>query len=408
MRNIDIKETAAAYSAPPRQFAMAVSSNRRAKIVHFSSVHPPYDIRVFHKECKTLANSGYEVVFVVPCQSDAVSDGIRIRSVAPATSRPQRMFRVVWQVYRAAVSEHGDLYHFHDPELLPIAVLLKLRGKRVVYDVHENVAEDILDKPYIASWLRKPLAWSIGAVETLCAKACAGIVCATPAIARQFRQDKTVVVQNFPTFVEAAGATSQNYADRPMIAAYTGGITLIRGIKEMLEAMSRLPETLPARLVMAAKFDPPDLEQEMRKSAGWDRVDFVGWKSMQDVTQILGRSRMGLVLYHPLANHVEAQPHKLFEYMSAGIPIIASDFPLWRRIIEESRCGIVVDPMDPNRIAEAIQWVFEHPEEAKAMGERGQRAAATLYNWDHEAETLLHLYRELLPPIRSERSEPTA
>jgi glycosyltransferase involved in cell wall biosynthesis len=104
---------------------------------------------------------------------------------------------------------------------------------------------------------------------------------------------------------------------------------------------------------------------------------------------------MGLVLFHPAPNYMDAQPHKLFDYMAAGIPIIASDFPLWREIIGAAGCGIVVDPLKPQEIAKAMQWLWEHPVEAKKMGLRGREAATSRYNWDHEGQKLVSLYARL-------------
>jgi len=104
----------------------------------------------------------------------------------------------------------------------------------------------------------------------------------------------------------------------------------------------------------------------------------------------------GLVLYHPVPNHTDAQPNKLFEYMSAGIPVISSNFPLWKEIVEGHQCGICVDPLKPDEIAKAIQWILDNPEKAKKMGENGRRAVEEKYNHTVEEKKLLTLYKLLL------------
>jgi glycosyltransferase involved in cell wall biosynthesis len=103
------------------------------------------------------------------------------------------------------------------------------------------------------------------------------------------------------------------------------------------------------------------------------------------------------VILHPEKSFITSQPTKLFEYMAAGIPVIASDFPLWRSIIQEAGCGILVDPLDTQAIAAAIEYLVSNPREAEAMGQRGRRAAEKQFNWANEEQTLLSFYSSLLP-----------
>jgi glycosyltransferase involved in cell wall biosynthesis len=166
----------------------------------------------------------------------------------------------------------------------------------------------------------------------------------------------------------------------------------MRGIREMVQAIALLPESLNARLLLAGNFQPPALEQQVRCMVGWERVDYLGWLSRNEVAATYAQSCVGLVVLHPNPNYLESYPVKLFEYMAAGVPVIASDFPLWRQIVEEAKCGLLVDPLKPEAIAAATLWMMEHESEANAMGERGRHAVLTQYNWEIEAQKLTALY----------------
>ncbi|MFM1651930.1 glycosyltransferase family 4 protein [Brevibacillus sp. B_LB10_24] len=366
------------------------------KIVHFSSVHMPHDTRILLKECQTLAQAGNEVVFVVPHDRDEQVDKVRIRAVPKPANRLIRMTKTIWSVWRAAWQEQADVYHFHDPELIPVGCLLKLRGKLVVYDVHEDVPGQIMKKDWIPRWLRAAVAKGAAAAESIGACFFDGIIAATPAIAKRFPNRKTVVVQNFPIANELLDHRAQSYRQRQNAVAYVGVISLIRGVREVMEALALLPETSDVRLLLAGSFSPPELEAEFRQMPGWKRVDYVGWQSREGVKELLAKVRAGLVTFHPVPNSIHSQPNKLFEYMSAGIPVIASDFPLWQEIIGERACGLLVNPHDPKAIAEKIEQIIQFPEAAEGMGTRGWMAVCEKYNWDVEAEKLRGFYENLL------------
>jgi len=368
----------------------------KIKVVHLTSVHPSFDTRIFYKECRTLVQAGYEVVLVAPHNRDEVVHGVRIKAVPKPGSRPERMTKTVWQVYRAAVAEDAQVYHFHDPELIPVGVMLKLKGKKVVYDVHEDVPKQILTKPWIPSFLRRIVAKCASLFENIGSRFFDGVVAATPTIVGHFPGGKSVVVQNFPLLNELVAPDAMPYSHRPANIAYVGGISTIRGIREMVKAMELLSEELGARLYLAGAFSPVELHNDICRMPGWEKVEFLGWQTREEVGALLGYVRMGLVLLHPTPNYYDALPVKLFEYMSAGIPVVVSDFPLWRQIVEGAGCGLVANPLDPPAIADAIEWLLTHPEEAEEMGRRGQEAVRNFYNWDNEARVLLNFYERLL------------
>jgi glycosyltransferase involved in cell wall biosynthesis len=291
-----------------------------------------------------------------------------------------------------ALSIRARVYHFHDPELIPAGILLRALGKRVLYDVHEDVAADILDKQYLPRWTRGALARIIDVGERLAARGLSGVVAATPAIARRFPAARSVVVQNFPLPSEVAPTNGPPYVRRLPVVVYVGLIRELRGAVEMVRAVSEVPAHQRVRLVLAGRFDPPALEARVRALQGWRQVDYRGVLSRAGVRQAFAEARLGLVLFHPRPNHVESQPNKLFEYMAAGLPVVASRFPLWQQIVEGTGCGLVVDPLDPRAIAAAIQWLLEHSAEAEAMGARGREAVRDRFNWQCEETTLLECY----------------
>lgn len=368
----------------------------KVKVVHLSSAHPPDDTRIFHKECRTLVQAGYEVVLIISHDRDEIVNGVRIRGMPKPSGRYERMTGIASEIYKAALEEDALIYHFHDPELLPVGMKLRFKGKKVIYDVHEDLPRQILTKPWIPSFLRRIVGVGANLLEKICAQYIDRIITVTSTIANRFPEHKASVVHNFPVLEELTAADSKHYQKRSSIVAYVGGITEIRGIKEMVAAVNLLPKDLGARLVLAGKFSPPELESKVCSLKGWKRVDYLGWQSRSQVADLLNKARIGLVLLYPTLNYLDSYPIKMFEYMAAGIPVIASDFPLWRKIISDIGCGVVVNPLEPQAIADAVRWLLTHPIEAESMGKCGQIAVAECYNWDMEAQKLLNVYKDLL------------
>lgn len=183
--------------------------------------------------------------------------------------------------------------------------------------------------------------------------------------------------------------------ERPREFTYIGTITENRNIYRMIEAVSRVPGP-PAWLRLAGTFSLSETQRNAEQMPEWDSVRFEGWTSRQGVARLLADGRAGLVVLKPVPHEMMTLPIKLFEYMAAGMPVISSDFPVWREIVDSAQCGLLVDPTETKSIADAMQWILDHPEEAQAMGERGRLAVSERYNWDREAEVLIRFYRSLL------------
>jgi glycosyltransferase involved in cell wall biosynthesis len=277
--------------------------------------------------------------------------------------------------------------------------VLRASGKDVIYDVHEDVPKDVFSKKYLPIWSKPLISWLADKLEILVAKHFSGLVTVTPSIAERFRpvNSRTVVVHNYPYQKEIVGAEKAlPWKTRRQSVAYVGLISENRGIREMAAAMNLLPEGLPATLELAGPVTAR--LEELIDRPGWERIHNLGLLDQLSAFRLLHVVRAGLVLYHPEPNHLEAMPLKIFEYMGAGLPVIASDFPLWRRILGDSGCGILVNPLDPQSIAEAIEYILKHPHEAEEMGRRGQAAVVEHYNWEAQAAKLVSLYSGLMEP----------
>jgi len=364
------------------------------KVCHLTSVHPYLDIRIFMKQCRTLVSSGYEVHLVAPDAPNEIIDGVQMHTIVKSkASRMKRMTKTVSDVYKKAKEINADIYHFHDPELMIVGYLLsKVQGKRVIYDVHEDVPRQIMSKTWIPKSLRFMISKTVEFIENRLSRKYSAVVTATPFINKRFEGliKTSVNINNFPINGELLVTNSDVY-EKERAVCYVGGISTPRGINEMVYALNNVD----AQLYLCGRFSSEKDRMTLTKIDGWSKVKEMGFLNREQVSDICSKSIAGLVLFHPEPNHVNAQPNKLFEYMSAGIPVISSDFHLWKEIIEGNRCGICVNPLDPTAITNAIQYLIDNPEEVEIMGRNGKRAVEEKYNWSSEGEKLLKLYRSL-------------
>jgi glycosyltransferase involved in cell wall biosynthesis len=368
-------------------------------IIHFTTVHPRDDSRIRDKELGALQNAfgGPVAMYVQDGLGDEIDRraGFPIIDTGPRMPRLKRMTVGAWRMIRAVLRARPKVAHFHDPELVPWAMLLTLAGIKVVYDVHEDYPRQVLHNGRLPAWVRAAASPTLVAAEWIGARLFSGMAVATEEIADRFPAPRTILVRNFPILGELHAPDARPMSGRPAEFTYIGTITQNRNIFRMMEAVDALPGTT-ARLRLAGDFVLEADRTTAEAMIAWRSVTYEGWLSREGVAAILSESRAGLVLLKPVPHEMVTLPIKLFEYMAAGLPVISSDFPLWREIVEGAGCGLLVDPRDTSQITAAMQWILDHPAEAEAMGRRGREAVETTYSWEREKTVLIDFYRNRL------------
>lgn len=361
-----------------------------------TSVHQRSDVRVFYKMCTSLASVGINVSLIVSDgKGDDVVNNVKIIDVCSITkSRIKRMSRTVIYLYYKALEVDAEIYHLHDPELIPLGLLLRRRGKIVIFDSHEDYANEILSKQYIPILAIKLVSKAYQVFEKYAAKRFSAVIAATPKIKEVFELHNAkhiIVINNYPLLCELL--YSESYGSKEIDAVFTGSISSVRGVYELV---SSLEYSETRSLSIAGTFSDLSIKNNIESLPTWSRVKFHGQVKRGEVIELLAKSRVGVVTYLPAPNHIDSQPNKLFEYMGAGIPVVASDFPHWRKLVEENKCGLCVNPSDPKAINDAIDHFVKNPSIAAEIGSNGQQAVINKYNWNTEKEKLTNLYIFLL------------
>ncbi|MBU61156.1 MAG: group 1 glycosyl transferase [Opitutae bacterium] len=369
--------------------------------MHVSTLHPRTDTRIFVKQIQTLSSAFNHQIMLIVADGEGDSKQADNNFCVKDLGRihGNRIIRILKGLFKAFLlirKVKPLIIHFHDPEIIPLGIILRFLGYKVVYDVHEDFGLVAYSREWIPWPIRYPLKLAIRFSERVGATFFNANIAATKSISRNFPQSNTITVQNFPLPQELILEQKIDFENRAMSVSYIGYATSNRGSKEMVQAIEELEDLDDFSFEFAGVIDPPTLRNELMILSGWRFVNYHGHVSRSTMARILGNTRAGLVLFHPSANHINAQPNKIFEYMAAGLPVIGSDFPLWREIIDGAKCGLLVDPLSSSSIADAIRWIFSNPYEAEAMGVRGREAVEKTYNWKSEGLKLVELYNKLL------------
>lgn len=369
------------------------------KVCYFTS-KSENDIRVFHKECVSLAKNGYDVTLVCPNVTDKVNQGVKIIGVSyPYTSDFDRFTKLPKLLYEKALAVDADIYHFNDPASIPYGAKLKALGKKVIFDVFEDHPGMWKNRGRgIKGFVFKTIAYLYEKYESFqCSKFDAVLVCYHWTKDRLARVNNNVeLVLNFPIVDKQSIKVRPLRESDKIDICYAGTISEDWNIPNVISAIN---DVEGAHFNLAG-WTGDALMNHMKSLAGWKKVNFFGKLSKNDVVEkVYERSDIGIALYHYCAlchgKVGNMSNNKLFEYLLMGMPVICTDFDLWKEVVEGANSGICVDPSDVNAIKDAVQYIQKHPVEAYKMGQNGQRAVLEKYNWDSQEEILLDVYNRI-------------
>jgi glycosyltransferase involved in cell wall biosynthesis len=323
-------------------------------------------------------------------KGDQECAGVKIYDVGQPAGRLNRMIGVVLRIYRRANALNSEIYHFHDPELFFVGIMLTLRGRKVIFDIHEDYPKDIFSKRWIPLLLQFPVSWAMTVLNWVAAKIFAALIIAWPDINRPYMEHKVTLVGNYPILGDLPEGCP--YLERSYELVMTGEISVMRSAREIIDACGQVSGCESFKLVVVGKVDEEVFENEFLESIRSSPIKYQGWVPLAQAYELIAQSRGGLALYYPEPNHFNSEPTKLYEYMAAGVPVITSNFKKYRELVETLKCGIVVDPTDAGEIAKAIMWILNNSEEAQAMGCRGRKAVEERFHWGLEERKLVNLY----------------
>ena len=371
----------------------------KRKVCHMTSVHQWSDTRIFYKECSALAVEGYDVFLVAPVDGSFTERNVQVIGVGKNQgSRLKRATVVAYRVMRNALRTKSDIYHFHDPELIWTGLILRMRGKKVIFDIHENIVEQIKVKRWLKfrglfSALYRGVDWLSSKVFRL--------VLAEESYLKTYSKltSNATVVMNFPDCEALSTFRNEKRGAELTGVFYVGGISVDRGIDVTIAALAELKRMNVACHFHCVGAVSPELMNYLETQTEYNSVKsmitFYGSMNVMEAYRISGQCVAGLSVLKPIGNYVESYSTKVFEYMSVGLPVITSDFELYRNVVERHQCGYCINPQDPHALASALKEILTNRDAGNEMGARGVRAALSEYSWTSEAKKLISLYKSL-------------
>lgn len=371
------------------------------KIFMFSSVHVWSDTRIFFKEATTLANNSFLVDFHAvegPTTYDNVNARLQVRTLSRGkrSVRPKRWY----QLYKKALTSDARYYHFHDFELLFVATKIKKRKPNcfIIYDMHENFPAMIETKDWIPKLLRGPLSKVLARWEKKWMAKADAVIFAETSYKKHYEHVDVYKcdILNLPVWQEPL--IMRKTASFTFI--YVGDLVRDRGVFEMLTLIRNLKTRghTDIHLKLIGPMQPRIKEEALDfilNNGLADMVTMYGRIPYTEIWEHYASAHVGLCLLHPIPNYMHSLATKLFEYMAAGLPILATDIPDWKHLIEGTGTGFTTNVYDMQNVTDQAEKMMSDQLLRESFSENGRKAFELKYNWRTEEEKLVGLYHLL-------------
>lgn len=327
-------------------------------------------------------------------------DGVTIRAIRAPRSRVGRFLITPVSLFIRAVRLRASVYQINETALLPLAFVLKLIGRRVVYDVLEDTPGQLKFKTWLPRPLRAMSGFCVGRMERLAARILDGLIFAGDNIAQRLAPlgHRSIVIHNYPhkkDFSHWSLSPLVQWRTRNTIVNL-GGISAARVTESLVRAMAFVPESYGIRLLIGGRIADQGYFESVRQLLDWRKVEFYGAMPFSDAKRIMREAALGIVMFSREPNHYEVRANRLFETMAAGVPVLVSNFPDWRKVVVDPGYGLCADPDSPEQIAAAIIEVFDNPERSRQMGAKAREAFTAQYNWDREERAYIEFMERII------------
>ena len=357
------------------------------------------DARSFFKEARSLKNAGYDVSLLGFYKENKIIDGIKLVGFKVPKRRLVRFLTTNYAIFKHAIKEKADVYHFHDLDFIPWAILLKIiTFKKVIYDIHEAHPEFMLLKTYLPDLLRKTMYVLVYIIEHISIKFFDAIIPNDNYISKGFNHRRNVVLFNFPTLDFFGNNEVRPWENREYDLFYHGSVP-----KYHMELMMNIAEKLNSENIknrwgiIMNSFAPRSwINKEIKKRGLEDNFNFLPYTDYLNIYNYLANARIGIIPLPPFKKFMKNIAVKMFEFMGAGMPIVLSDLPPSRQFIKGKNCGIAVEPDNVDEYAKAIKELLRDGQRSLSMGSNGNKIVFERCNWTIEENKMLELYSELI------------